>query len=81
MVVSEAVMEQQRIADLQQQLHHAESCALAAVTRAAQMDARQSEARAIYLKNSGKRASFDGQASGFRSFRFTRRIAAPWMLT
>ena len=66
-----AVMEQQRIADLEQQLHHAESVALAAETRAARLGARQNEARAIDW------ASFDGQNSDTSS----RRIAAPWMLT
>ena len=52
-VVSGAVIEQQRIADLDQQLHHAESASLAAETRAALLDARQNEARAIDLKSIG----------------------------
>ena len=51
-VVSGTVVEQQRIAHLRRQLHRAES----AETRAAQLDARQKEAR-------GKLASFGGQAS------------------
>ena len=62
-------MEWQRIADLEQQLHHAESAAVAAETRAALLDARQNEARAIEVKSIGRPASFDGQASGFRNFR------------
>ena len=70
LVVSGTAMEQQRIEDLEQQLHHAESAALAAETRAAQLDATQNEARASDLKSIGKPASFDGQASGFRNFRF-----------
>ena len=62
-------MEQQRIADLQEQLHHAESAAMAGETRAALLDTRQNEARAIYLKSIGKLDSFNGQASGFRNIR------------
>ena len=60
-------MEQQRIADLEQQLHYAESAALAAERRAAQLGAGQREA---HLKSIGKPASFDGQASEFRNCRF-----------
>ena len=53
-VVSEAAMEPQRIADLEHPLHHAESAALAAATRAALLDARQNEARAVGLLGIGK---------------------------
>ena len=65
-----AVLEKQLMADLEQQLHHAESAALAAETRVVQVDARQNEARAIDLNSSGKLARIGGQASGFRNFRF-----------
>ena len=43
---------------------------MAAETRGAVLEARQNEARAIDLKSICKLASFDGQASGFRNFRF-----------
>ena len=47
-------MERHRIADLEQLLHHAESAALAAETRAALLDARQNEAPAVGLMGIGK---------------------------
>ena len=62
------VLGQQRIADLEQQLHHAESAS--AETRAAQWDARQNGVRAIDLMSIETRASFGEQARGFRNFRF-----------
>ena len=62
-VVLGAALEQQRSADVQQQLHHAESAASAAETRAAQLEARQNEARAIALNTINRLAS-EGQASG-----------------
>ena len=52
-VLSGAAVEQRRIADREQQLHHAEAAALAAETRA-QLDARQNEPRAIDLKSIGR---------------------------
>ena len=76
-VFSGTVMEQQRIADLEQQLHHAESAALAVEKRAALLDARRNEARAIELGSIRKPAGFDGQASGFRNFRFPPRSEVP----
>ena len=69
-VVLGAVVEQQRVADLGRELHHAESAALAGATRAAMLDTRRSGARGIDLGTVGKLASFDGQASGLRNIRF-----------
>ena len=63
-VVSGAVLEQQRVADVERSQRHEPE------TRAAQLDARQNEARAIDLKSIGKPSSSDGQASGFRDVRF-----------
>ena len=48
-VVSRAVVGQQRIAHLKQTLHHADSAAFTAETLDALLDARQNEARAIDL--------------------------------
>ena len=75
MMVSD--MEQQRFAGLEQQLHRAETAVLATETRAAQLDATQNEDRAMDLKSIGKRSSFDGQAGGFRNFRFQPRSDVP----
>ena len=68
-VVSGAVLEQQRISDLERQVHHAEAAARTAETRAAQLDARQNEARALDMTCVGKPTGFDGQGS-VRNFRF-----------
>ena len=70
-------MQQQRFADLEQQLQHAESAALEAETNAAQLDARQNEARAIDLKSTGKLASFAKPVGTSDSS--SRRTAALWM--
>ena len=45
LVVSGAVMEQHQIADVKQQLHHAEAPALAPETRAVKLDATQNDGR------------------------------------
>ena len=68
------------MADLEQQVHHAESAALAVETRVAQMDARQNEARAIDL-NRNLPGSTDKPAGSETSDSSSWRTAAPWELT
>ena len=69
-VVSEAVMEQQRIADLEQQLHHAKTAALVGETRVVQVDARRNGARATDLQSIGKPAKpADSEITDSRSWR------------
>ena len=61
-------MEQQRIAGLEQQLHHAETAALAAETRVPQLDARERSSR--NQPEEHQEASFDGQPTRFLNLRF-----------
>ena len=80
-MVSGTAVEQRRIADREQQLHHAEAAALAAETRA-QLNARQNEPRAIDLKSIGENvASTDKPVGSETSVFSSRRTVAPWMLT
>ena len=76
-----AVEEQERITYLEQQLHRAETAALAAETRVAQLDARKNEARAINLWSVGKLFSMDKPAVSETSDSSSWRAVVPRMLT